>query len=138
MSCPLAGRGPPEGGKAVFSIAPDLMATTERALQRLHTPPYRHHLRLPRPHLPTFIEVAEMEAMATDMLSNDELSSAEQAWELQQATQDPDSSHSHSPHESPTLSPTPGDSADHSKLSAPIQKRRRVTRACDGMRPFSL
>jgi hypothetical protein len=108
------------------------MATTERALQRLHTPLFRH-LRLPRPHLPTFIEVAEMEAMATDMLSNDELSSAEQAWELQQAAQDLDSSHSHSPHESPLLSPTPGDSADNSKVSAPIQKRRRVTRACDGM-----
>jgi hypothetical protein len=101
------------------ATTPDIMNTSES--MAFHPPHRRPHAH----HLPTFIEVAEMEATGTDMLSNDELSSAEQAWALQQ---DHDSQ---SPHGSPVLSPA--DSADTSKASAPIQKRRRVTRACDGM-----
>jgi hypothetical protein len=40
-----------------------------------------------------------------------------------------DSSHP-TPHDSPAQSPADG--AEGSRLSAPLQKRRRVTRACDG------
>jgi hypothetical protein len=105
--------------------------SARRAQRSLHTPPFRLPLTLP-----SHIEVAEMEPTVTEMPNNDELSSAEQAWEMQQTIQEHslDLDSSQSPHESPLLSPTPGDSADNSKSSAPIQKRRRVTRACDGMR----
>lgn len=64
-----------------------------------------------------------------------EPSTSEQHYTESEAHDDDSETPHASPHDSPRLSPTPADGADPtSKATAPIQKRRRVTRACDECR----
>lgn len=77
-----------------------------------------------------------MEGVVPEGSSRDDVQqNDEHTLDLQQDSGAQDSSHP-TPHDSPQLSPALVDGEASSKPPAPLQKRRRVTRACDGALRF--